>query len=472
MNLFKLTVPFLIIFVVIISGCIDIELTQKINRDGSSDINISAKSESSIILRTFGKSLEESGLSIDRAITTEEENKITYSWENIYSKEAILSEPLNKTIIDVKKEFNFPFYYTTITLDNSDKGVIEKETSNISEAILSMMNINYNLEVYGEIVDTNGIRLSDKKVRFDLLKNKKYYVKFKDFFLTDLFASFFFVKKGCAPEWKCSEWTECLENIQTRECEVVNDCNNYFFKPKEKQECGIEITTTITYQTTCEQYGRKTICASDESCELYIIDDLHCCMCKKGPISNNGICEEGEYEGLITYCDGSSAAMGRTDDFQSDDCPRSCNDGNSNTADYYNFTSQGCEHYNCHITTTTTTIIRTNLENELEQLGYDVTYVERNEGKWEYGGFWNYVLVVIKKEGLIPEEGNINLNWGWNISQDVNPLAQKYYPNSEVWLTIVFSNCGGRYINCQKSTPELNIGGCSEGHNLPQKYCV
>ena len=125
-------------------------------------------------------------------------------------------------------------------------------------------------------------------------------------------------------------------------------------------------------------------------------------------------------------------------------------------------------------TTITTTIPRTStdLENDLKGLGYHVTYVERNEEKWQFGKYENYVLVVIKQVGLIPEMGHINKNQCQDISEDVDFLAQENYPDSDVWLTIIFSKCRGRYVLCLKSVPELGIKKyCSEMHNLPQKYC-
>lgn len=76
------------------------------------------------------------------------------------------------------------------------------------------------------------------------------------------------------------------------------------------------------------------------------------------PCANNGICEYGEIEtcgfngysgnltGPILCCPGNTHAVSAKT-IESYDCPTNCDDNNSNTADYYNFDTQRCEHYNC-----------------------------------------------------------------------------------------------------------------------------
>ncbi len=45
----------------------------------------------------------------------------------------------------------------------------------------------------------------------------------------------------CVESWKCSNWTGCVTNQQTRTCEDLNACNTTLNKPAETQSCG---TTT------------------------------------------------------------------------------------------------------------------------------------------------------------------------------------------------------------------------------------
>lgn len=111
-----------------------------------------------------------------------------------------------------------------------------------------------------------------------------------------------------------------------------------------------------------------------------------------------------------------------------------------------------------------------NLKTQIGDLGYNVTHIERGEGQWEYGNVWNYVLVSINKEG-IAQQGNINLLLGSDVVKDIDPLIENNFPDAEIWITIIHTNCGNRYITCIYSRPELNYGGCSENFNLPIKYC-
>ena len=124
------------------------------------------------------------------------------------------------------------------------------------------------------------------------------------------------------------------------------------------------------------------------------------------------------------------------------------------------------------VITTTTTISRRleELKNDLKELGYHVTYVEREIGKCPFGNFENYVLVAIKKFGLIPEKGPINFNLGRDISENVDFYAQAYYPDSEVSITLIFYKSGCRFIRCVKSS-EFDDPQCSEVKNFPEKYC-
>jgi hypothetical protein len=48
-------------------------------------------------------------------------------------------------------------------------------------------------------------------------------------------------KKKCVNDWECNSWGECLNGIQKRRCIDTNDCNDQSNKPKEIQECSVEI---------------------------------------------------------------------------------------------------------------------------------------------------------------------------------------------------------------------------------------
>ncbi len=44
---------------------------------------------------------------------------------------------------------------------------------------------------------------------------------------------------SCIEKWECSEWSECINNLQARECRDLNDCKTIFNKPKEAKLCAI-----------------------------------------------------------------------------------------------------------------------------------------------------------------------------------------------------------------------------------------
>jgi len=47
---------------------------------------------------------------------------------------------------------------------------------------------------------------------------------------------------NCAPDWECSDWSECSSlGTQTRTCTDINNCEVLNGKPKESQSCEIRI---------------------------------------------------------------------------------------------------------------------------------------------------------------------------------------------------------------------------------------
>jgi hypothetical protein len=46
--------------------------------------------------------------------------------------------------------------------------------------------------------------------------------------------------KSCVENWQCTEWSECKDGIQTRECIDMNDCRTTKIKPVEDRTCTVE----------------------------------------------------------------------------------------------------------------------------------------------------------------------------------------------------------------------------------------
>ncbi len=68
--------------------------------------------------------------------------------------------------------------------------VNELETSNeLTDSIAQMFKIKYTVEVFGNVIETNGEQLDDNKVQFEINPDEEgeYYIVFTDFFLATLF---------------------------------------------------------------------------------------------------------------------------------------------------------------------------------------------------------------------------------------------------------------------------------------------
>jgi len=44
----------------------------------------------------------------------------------------------------------------------------------------------------------------------------------------------------CQERWGCAEWSECIDNVQTRTCRDVNSCGTELDRPLESQPCVVE----------------------------------------------------------------------------------------------------------------------------------------------------------------------------------------------------------------------------------------
>jgi len=62
-------------------------------------------------------------------------------------------------------------------------------------------------------------------------------------------------KAICTPEWDCSEWSECIDRIQTRTCKIIGTCYNYQNEPETTKECGIERKIGIDLSKTEDEIG-------------------------------------------------------------------------------------------------------------------------------------------------------------------------------------------------------------------------
>ncbi|GAH52500.1 unnamed protein product [marine sediment metagenome] len=207
----KVISALLILSIVLLSGCVQIDVHQKIKRNGNVDISLTFKAESHMILNLLKQDLEIDP-SVQNKYTYEEtDNSVTYKFididpnkdvifkenENSYTDNSILNKD------NYKKEFKFPYYYYTYEIDMTKENIEEVKPQNDEESLFDefemdsmfgeMFKIGYTVEVFGKIVETNGNKMDDNKVKFNIGTNddKVYYVKFKDFFLSNWFGRIF-----------------------------------------------------------------------------------------------------------------------------------------------------------------------------------------------------------------------------------------------------------------------------------------
>lgn len=168
----------------LLCGCVTINLNHTLYRDGSFDLSIEVKSDNEMFLNVGKEKLEQFSDSsdfwgINKGTLIENEEGIKYIFERM-TFDNFSTEYGNSLIesLGIKKEFKFPYYYYTITLKNED----DEDLEYYSEYGVSL---NYVLEPFGKIIDTNGIYVGEDKkaVKFNLLRSKEYYVTFRDFFI-------------------------------------------------------------------------------------------------------------------------------------------------------------------------------------------------------------------------------------------------------------------------------------------------
>jgi len=56
----------------------------------------------------------------------------------------------------------------------------------------------------------------------------------------------FYLFPACTPEWECTEWSACIDGIQTRVCIDKNDCGTNTGKPVEEMTCKVQMASEGT----------------------------------------------------------------------------------------------------------------------------------------------------------------------------------------------------------------------------------
>ncbi|MBM3247636.1 hypothetical protein FJZ17_03815 [Candidatus Pacearchaeota archaeon] len=71
-------------------------------------------------------------------------------------------------------------------------------------------------------------------------------------------------ESSCIPLWTCSNWTECIDNSQIRECFDQNICNSGSGKPNEVQTCSISSEIVCIPDWDCSDFTPEVCPESGE----------------------------------------------------------------------------------------------------------------------------------------------------------------------------------------------------------------
>ena len=133
----KIIFSLLIISLVLLSGCVQIDVYQKIKRSGNVDMSLTFKAESPMILNALKQDLEIDSSIQDKYTYEETDDSVTYKFTDIDPlKDNLFKENedsdtdtsmLNKDNYKFKKEFKFPYYYYTYEIDMTNENTEEVE---------------------------------------------------------------------------------------------------------------------------------------------------------------------------------------------------------------------------------------------------------------------------------------------------------------------------------------------------------
>ncbi len=128
----------------------------------------------------------------DRSVCKVESN--IYTDSEISSIIRTISSDFSK---NCKDDYNSQILDVTTQLDAFFKEHKFESTSDLQmeDALGDLFKIGYTVEVFGEIIDTNGLEMEDNKVKFDisLTNEEEYTVTFRDFFLAAILGSYYWV---------------------------------------------------------------------------------------------------------------------------------------------------------------------------------------------------------------------------------------------------------------------------------------
>lgn len=198
----KILLIILTLTLLIMSGCIHVDAHQKLKRNGNTDLIITY-SAPKMILDSLKEGISTDFEDMKNVKYEESSDSIKFIFKNINEEfdvdvfdddEETFNDILfNKENFNIEKEFRFPFYYFTYTINLGHEFNMDNEEFNeLNQMLEEMFKFTYTVEVFGKITDTNGEKLSKKEARFNIVDTSEaYVVEFRDFFLFTWIGSLF-----------------------------------------------------------------------------------------------------------------------------------------------------------------------------------------------------------------------------------------------------------------------------------------
>jgi hypothetical protein len=98
-------------------------------------------------------------------------------------------------------------------------------------------------------------------------------------------------KLSCIQDWECEEWGECLNNVTSRVCYDLNDCNDESDIPVLEKDCVVEEATLGCVENwTCGEWGNCTDGVEKMSC----VDDAECGTILEKPVDERDCVDDGD----------------------------------------------------------------------------------------------------------------------------------------------------------------------------------
>ena len=187
------------VLLLVFSGCmqLQVEVFQTLKRTGHVDLTIMFISESPDILNTVRKSIDINPGIKSKYHRQDTTKSVAYVFRNIdplkdklfAAQSSATSSPLlNKDTYSVIQKTHFPYNYFTYVIDLSKSKGSQLSIPGVTMAGLTV-------GVFGKITTTNGYKIDEHHVKFNIALNekKKYVVTFKELCWVSLFCQLFHV---------------------------------------------------------------------------------------------------------------------------------------------------------------------------------------------------------------------------------------------------------------------------------------